>query len=54
MKTLYKTIHAEWQDLNNHFDKETVSIWFNNFNGYNEAREKATLKQIIEILNQYK
>ena len=44
--------HAEWVLLNKYFGTETMGIWFNDFSGYNEAREKATYQQIFEIVKQ--
>lgn len=44
--------HAEWVLLNRYFGTETMGIWFNDFSGYDSAREKSTYQQIFEVVKQ--
>lgn len=47
-----RNMHAEWVLLNKYFGTETMQIWYNNYQGYADAREKATYQQCYEILKQ--
>jgi len=53
MKTKVKprSTYAEYTILIKYFGSETVGIWFNNFSGYEDAREKASYQQVFEVLN---
>jgi hypothetical protein len=56
MKTKIKprNMYAEYTILIKYFGAESMSLWFNNYQGYEDAREKATYQQVFEVLNQYK
>jgi len=49
-----RNAHAEWKVLNKYFGTEAISIWFNNFSGYENARENASYQQIFDVLKQYR
>jgi len=50
----FMDMYAEYTILKNYFGAESMSIWFNNYRGYQDAREKATYQQVFEVLNQNK
>jgi len=49
-----KNMYAEYTILTKYFGTESMSMWFNNYQGYQDAREKATYQQVFEVLNQNK
>lgn len=44
--------HAEWVLLNKYFGTEPLDLWFSNFSGYHEARERATYQEIFNLLKE--
>ncbi len=49
-----RNMYAEYTILTKYFGTESMSIWFNNYQGYQDAREKATYQQVFNVLNEYK
>ncbi len=49
-----RNTYAEHTILTKYFGAESMSIWFNNYQGYQDAREKATYQQVFNVLNEYK
>ncbi len=52
MKVVMRNKHAEWVVLNKYFGHDTMSIWFNSYSGYEDAREKATYQEIYDVVSQ--
>jgi len=49
-----RNMYAEYTILTNYFGSEAMSLWFNNYDGYADARERATYQQIFNVLNEHK
>lgn len=49
-----RNMYAEYTILTKYFGTEAMSIWFNNYSGYADARENATYQQVFDVLNQSK
>ena len=47
-------MYAEYTILTKYFGTESMSMWFNNYEGYADARERATYQQVFDTLNEYK
>ncbi len=50
MKVKMRNTHAEWTVLNKYFGHETMSIWFNDYSGYANARENASYQQVYDVV----
>ena len=50
-KVKMRSVHAEWLVLNKYFGAEVMSVWFNSYSGYENAREKATYQQVYDVVS---
>ena len=49
-----RNMYAEYTILTKYFGADSFNLWFNNFSGYQNAREKATYQEVFNVLNEYK
>jgi len=52
VKIKMRNKYAEWTILNKYFGSDAMSIWFNDFSGYENARENATYQQVYNVINE--
>jgi len=53
IKVKMRNKNAEWIVLNKYFGSDAMSIWFNDFSGYENARENATYQQVYDVVAEY-
>ena len=52
VKIKMRNKYAEWTILNKYFGSDAMSIWFNDFSGYENARETATYQEVYNVINE--
>lgn len=52
VKIKMRNKYAEWTILNKYFGSDAMSIWFNDFSGYENARENATYQEVYNVINE--